>query len=86
MNIEQSTINETILNEQEKCQLLVLPYAGNKGEKIMKSVNKFITLTQMSEQLHLTAEILLFISFVYILAMVTSFFLDFTVHFDNEQG
>ena len=41
MNIEQSTINETTLNDQEKCHLLVLPYASNKGEKIMKSMNRF---------------------------------------------
>ena len=41
MNIERSTINQTTQNEQDKRHLLVLPYAGNKGEKILKSMNKF---------------------------------------------
>ena len=35
MNIERSTINQTIKNKQEKRHLLILPYAGNKGEKIL---------------------------------------------------
>ena len=43
MNIEHSTINKTTQNEQDKYHLLVLPYAGNKGEKILKSMNKFST-------------------------------------------
>ena len=43
MNIERSTINQTTQNEQDKRHLLVLPYAGNKGEKILKSMNKFST-------------------------------------------
>ena len=41
MNIEYLTVNQTALNEQEKRHLIVLPYAGNKGEKILKSRNKF---------------------------------------------
>ena len=41
MNIERSAINQTTQNEQDKRHLLVLPYAGNKGEKILKSMNKF---------------------------------------------
>ena len=41
MNIECSTINEAVLNKQDKRHLLVLPYASNKGEKILKSMNKF---------------------------------------------
>ena len=41
MNIKRSTINQTTLNKQEKRHLLVLPYAGNKGEIIMKLMNKF---------------------------------------------
>ena len=42
MNIESSTINQTVLNEhQKKRYLLVIPYAGKKGEKILKSMNKF---------------------------------------------
>ena len=43
MNIRRATINETTNNEQYKLHLLVLPYAGNKGEKILKSMNKFST-------------------------------------------
>ena len=43
MNIEHSTINQTTQNEQDKRHLLVLPYAGNKGENILKSMNKFST-------------------------------------------
>ena len=43
MNIERSTINQTTQNEQDKRNLLVLPYAGKKGEKILKSINKFST-------------------------------------------
>ena len=43
MNIKHSTINQTAQNEQDKHHLLVLPYAGNKGEKILKSMNKFST-------------------------------------------
>ena len=39
--IERSTIDQTAQNEQKKCHLLDLPYAGNKGEKILKSINKF---------------------------------------------
>ena len=41
MNIECSTINQTAQNDQEKRHLLVLPYAGNKGEKILKPMNQF---------------------------------------------
>ena len=41
INIDCSTINQTALDEQEKRHLLVLPNAGNKGEKILKSMNKF---------------------------------------------
>ena len=41
MNIECSTINQSALNEQEKRHLLIFPYAGNKGKKILKLVNKF---------------------------------------------
>ena len=41
MNIEQSTINQTALSEQDKCHFLALLYAYNKGEKILKSMNKF---------------------------------------------
>ena len=41
MNIEASTINQTAQNEQYKRHLLVLPYAGNKEEKIL--INKFST-------------------------------------------
>ena len=43
MNVERLTINHTTQNEQDKRHLLVLPYAGNKGEKILKSMNKFLT-------------------------------------------
>ena len=43
INIERSAINQTSQNEQDKHHLLVLPYAGNKGEKILKSMNKFST-------------------------------------------
>ena len=43
MNIEHSTKNQTTQNEQGKRHLLVLPYAGNKGEKILKSMNNFST-------------------------------------------
>ena len=43
MHIERSTINQTAQNEQDKRHLLVLPYVGNKGEKILKSMNKFST-------------------------------------------
>ena len=43
MNIERSTINQTTQNEQGKRHLLVLPYAGNKRKKILKSINKFST-------------------------------------------
>ena len=42
MNIKRSTINQTAQNVQDK-HLLLLPYAGNKGEKILKSMNKFST-------------------------------------------
>ena len=41
MNIERSTINQTAVNEEKKHHFLVLPDAGNKGEKILKSRNKF---------------------------------------------
>ena len=41
MNIKTSTIKQTTLNEKEKRHLLFLLYAGNKGEIIMKSMNKF---------------------------------------------
>ena len=43
MNIERSTINQSTQNEQDKRHLLVLPDAGNKREKILKSVNRFST-------------------------------------------
>ena len=43
MNIERSTINQTSQKEQDKRHSLVLLYAGNKGEKILKSINKFST-------------------------------------------
>ena len=43
MNVERLTINHTTQNEQDKRHLLVLPYAGNKGKKILKSMNKFLT-------------------------------------------
>ena len=43
VNIKHSTINQTAQNEQDKHHLSVLPYAGNKGEKILKSMNKFST-------------------------------------------
>ena len=43
MPIERSAINQTAQNEQDKRHLLVLPYVGNKGEKILKSMNKFST-------------------------------------------
>ena len=43
MNIERSTINQTTQNKQNECHLLVLPYAGNNGEKILKSMNKIST-------------------------------------------
>ena len=33
--------NQTALNEQEKRHLLVLPYAGSKGRKILKSMKTF---------------------------------------------
>ena len=41
MNIERSTITQTALNDQQKRHLLVLLYAGNNGETILKSINKF---------------------------------------------
>ena len=41
VNIERSTINQTTQNEQDKRHLFVMPYAGNKGVKILKSMNKF---------------------------------------------
>ena len=41
MNIERLTKNQTALIEQEKRHLLDLPYADNKEEKILKSMNKF---------------------------------------------
>ena len=40
MNIERSTINQSAVNEEKKNHFLVLPDAGNKGEKILKSRNK----------------------------------------------
>ena len=40
MNIERSTINQTAQNEQDKHNLVVFPYAGNKGAKILKSMTK----------------------------------------------
>ena len=43
MNIEASTINQTAQNEQHKRHLLVLPYPGNKGGRILKLMNKFST-------------------------------------------
>ena len=43
MNIECLTINQTAKNEQDQHNLLVLLYAGNKEEKILKSINKFST-------------------------------------------
>ena len=43
MNIERSTINQTTQNEQDKLHLLVLLYAGNKREKILKWMRKFST-------------------------------------------
>ena len=43
MNIERSTINQTAQNEQDKHNLVVLPYAGNKGENILKSMTKLST-------------------------------------------
>ena len=43
LNIERSTINQSTQNEQDKRHLLVLPYADNKREKILKSMNKFST-------------------------------------------
>ena len=39
--IERSAIDQTAQNEQKKCHLLDLPSAGNKGERILKSINKF---------------------------------------------
>ena len=39
MNIGRSAINQTTQNEQTSS---VLPYAGNNGEKILKSMNKFL--------------------------------------------
>ena len=41
INFECSAINQAALDEQEKRHLLVLPNAVNKGEKILKSMNKF---------------------------------------------
>ena len=55
MNIERSTINHTTQNKQDKCHLLVLPYAGNKGEKILKSMNKFSSRVLPSNVKILTA-------------------------------
>ena len=54
-------------------------------------IGLFKVVTRMSSQLYLTAETfhllalsnLMFNSYVYILAMVNTLFLDFTVHFDN---
>ena len=43
MNTEPSTINQTTQNEQDKRHLLVITYAGNKGEKILKLMSKFST-------------------------------------------
>ena len=43
MNTERSTINETTQSEEDKRHLLVLPYAANEGEKILKLMNKFST-------------------------------------------
>ena len=46
MNIERSTISQTTKiakTEQDNRYWLVLPYAGNKGEKIFKSMNKFLS-------------------------------------------
>ena len=55
MNIERSAINQTTQNEQDKRHLLVLPYAGNKGEKILKSMNKFSSRVLPSNVKILTA-------------------------------
>ena len=43
MNIERSTINQAVLNEQERRHLLVLPYTGIKEEKIL--INEFYLIT-----------------------------------------
>ena len=43
MNTERSTINQTALNEQEKRHFSVLPHAGKRGEKILKSIKKFLS-------------------------------------------
>ena len=34
-------MHQTAQNKEEKRHLLVLPYPDNKGEKILKSINKF---------------------------------------------
>ena len=43
MNIERSTINQAVLNKQERRHLLVLPYTGIKEEKIL--INEFYLIT-----------------------------------------
>ena len=43
VKLKRSMINQTALNEQEKHHLLILPYTGNKGEKILKLMNKFLS-------------------------------------------
>ena len=43
VKLKRSTINQTVLNEQEERHLLILPYTGNKGEKILKLMNKFLS-------------------------------------------
>ena len=43
MNTERSTIIQATQSEEDKRHLLVLPYAANKGEKILKLMNKFST-------------------------------------------
>ena len=53
MNIERSVTTRTAQNEQEKRHLLVLPYFGNKGEKILKSFHHEFYLVTLKHALHI---------------------------------
>ena len=79
MNIKRSTINQTAQNVQDK-HLLLLPYAGNKGEKILKSMNKFSTRVLPCNVKTCTAYSGTELSSKFQLKLVSVIFLKFIVH------
>ena len=79
MNIKRSTINQTAQNEQDKHHLLVLPYAGNKGEKILKPMNKFSTRVLPCYVKTCTAYSVVVVSSKFQLKLVSTIFLKFII-------